>query len=92
MGKHQYQVNATSGSSLGFVKRIVFSLVAVCLALVFLEGILALFGVKPEDFMPDPYVGFESTSRLFVESPGSDGALFFQKAKMKKQYCTILVP
>ncbi len=66
-------------------KRIVFSLVAISLVLGLIEGGLALIGVKPDSFMPDPYVGFESTSRLFVEVQPESDATYLQTARNRLQ-------
>ncbi|MEE4273962.1 MAG: tetratricopeptide repeat protein [Thermoanaerobaculales bacterium] len=37
-----------------------------------LEGVLALAGVRAASYAADPYVGFSSTSRLFVEAADRD--------------------
>jgi hypothetical protein len=69
MSKHKSHVeNQPSHPRLSLLKRLIFSGVAILLSFGLIELILLLLGVKPESFMPDPYVGFESTSRLFVES------------------------
>ncbi len=39
-----------------------------------LEGLLALFGVRAEPFADDPYVGFSTISRLYVEENAIDGS------------------
>ncbi|MGA0407814.1 MAG: O-GlcNAc transferase, partial [Limisphaerales bacterium] len=48
-------------------RRLLFSLIAVTLGLSVIEGLLALIGIRPESYLPDPYVGFEGSSPLFVE-------------------------
>ena len=45
-------------ASLSVFKRVLFSLIAVALALGLLEAGLALIGIQPESYLPDPYVGF----------------------------------
>src|SRR6056300_514424 len=85
MSKKDHQAIQSSKGSLSVSKRVLFSLIAVLLALGMLEGGLALVGVKPESYLPDPYVGFESTSRLFVETHASDGKVNLQTAKNRLQ-------
>ena len=51
-------------------RKILFSIVATAVFLLVLEGVLVLAGVRPDRYASDPYVGFSSTSRLFVD----DGA------------------
>jgi hypothetical protein len=48
-------------------KKVAFSAVATLLSLILLEGLLAIFGVRPELSEQDPYVGFSSQVPLFVE-------------------------
>ena len=85
MSEKQRQSIQSSKGSLSVFKRVLFSFVAVSLTLGLLEGGLALLGVKPESYLPDPYVGFESTSRLFVETQSSDGKVNLQTAKNRLQ-------
>jgi tetratricopeptide (TPR) repeat protein len=49
-------------------RKIVMSMVVVVVFFLLLEGLLALFGVRAASYADDPYVGFSSTSPLFVES------------------------
>ena len=72
-------------ASLSVFKRVLFSLIAVALALGLLEAGLALIGIQPESYLPDPYVGFESTSSLFVETRSSEGKVYLQTAKNRLQ-------
>jgi tetratricopeptide (TPR) repeat protein len=51
-------------------RKILMSLVVTAFFFLLVEGILALVGVQPEGYASDPYLGFSSTSRLFVD----DGA------------------
>jgi tetratricopeptide (TPR) repeat protein len=51
-------------------RKILMSLVVTAFFFLLVEGILALVGVRPEGYASDPYLGFSSTSRLFVD----DGA------------------
>lgn len=51
-------------------RKILFSILATAVFLLALEGLLALAGVRTDPYASDPYVGFSSTSRLFVD----DGA------------------
>ena len=48
-------------------KKALFSVVVVLLFFGLLEGVLAIFGVKPLLFEDDPYVGFASKIPLFVK-------------------------
>ncbi len=48
-------------------KKALFGGIAVLLFFGFLEGVLALFGVKPLLFEDDPYVGFAAKIPLFVK-------------------------
>ena len=50
---------------------------------ILLEGFLAILGVDTEPYADDPYVGFSSTSRLFVEESASDGVLELATAENK---------
>jgi len=56
-------------------RKILMSIAVTVAFFVLLEGLLAMFGVRHASFADDPYVGFSSTSRLFVERSGSDGGL-----------------
>jgi tetratricopeptide (TPR) repeat protein len=55
-------------------RKMLMSLAVTVVFFVVLEAVLALVGVRPVLYERDPYVGFSSTSRLFVAQPGSDGA------------------
>jgi tetratricopeptide (TPR) repeat protein len=48
-----------------------------------LEGGLALFGVQPHRYASDPYVGFASTSPLFVEATAANGTPIWRTARDK---------
>jgi len=54
-------------------RKILMSVAVTAVFFLLLEGLLAVIGVRPEPYADDPYVGFSSTSRLFVEqSSGKD--------------------
>jgi tetratricopeptide (TPR) repeat protein len=55
-------------------KKLALSLIVTVGFFVLLEAVLTLVGVRPVLFEEDPYVGFSSTSPLFVEGAGSGGA------------------
>ena len=48
-----------------------------------LEGLLALAGIEPRRFSEDPFVGFTSTSPLFVESVDDRGSSIFRTSDDK---------
>ncbi len=50
-----------------------------------LEGILAMVGVEPRLFAEDPFVGFTSTSPLFVEDFDSEGRPIYRTADTKSR-------
>jgi tetratricopeptide (TPR) repeat protein len=54
-------------------RKIIMSVAVTVAFFVLLEGILALVGVRTEPFSGDPYVGFSSTSPLFIETKGEGG-------------------
>ncbi|WP_026362204.1 tetratricopeptide repeat protein [Geopsychrobacter electrodiphilus] len=60
--------------------------VAILIFFVLLEGGLAVFGVKPASQTEDPFVGFSSTSPLFVSATGADGQPILITAPNKKDY------
>ncbi len=58
--------------------------VAVTVAFfVLLEGLLAVVGVRRGSYADDPYVGFSSTSQLFVETAGAGGVTEMVTAQNK---------
>jgi len=61
-------------------------LMAVGVTVVFfllLEGVLALAGVKPRLYAEDPFVGFTSTSPLFIKDVDADGRHIYRTADNK---------
>ena len=80
-----FDVELRNAYSASCPKRVLFSLIAVALALGLLEGGLALIGIQPESYLPDPYVGFESTSSLFVQTRSSEGKIYLQTSKNRLQ-------
>ncbi|MCU0302767.1 MAG: tetratricopeptide repeat protein [Thermoanaerobaculales bacterium] len=50
---------------------------------VMLEGALRLLGIAKQTFSADPYVGFASTSRLYVPTTEADGSKVFATADGK---------
>ncbi|MBT5061887.1 MAG: hypothetical protein HOM65_05600 [Verrucomicrobia bacterium] len=85
MNQQELPSGQPSKASLSVFKRVLFSLIAVALALGLLEAGLALIGIQPESYLPDPYVGFESTSSLFVETRSTEGKVYLQTAKNRLQ-------
>ena len=55
-------------------RKLLLSLIVTVVFFALLEAVLALAGVRPVLFEEDPYVGFSSTSPLFVEGAGSGGS------------------
>ncbi len=55
-------------------RKIIMSVMVTVIFFVLLEGLLALVGVRTETYAEDPYVGFSSTSPLFVETTGAGGS------------------
>lgn len=51
-------------------RKILLSLAVTAVFFLLLEGVLALAGIRPQLYSRDPYVGFSSRSRLFVETGG----------------------
>ena len=50
-----------------------------------LEGILAMAGVEPRLYAEDPFVGFTSTSPLFVKDVDAEGRRVYRTADNKKR-------
>ena len=69
-----------------FWKGAILSLVAIGLFFGFLEGILALVGVRPTLPHEDPFVGFVSNVPLFVPEMNSDGRQILTTAANKQRY------
>jgi len=67
-------------------KKIVFSVLALGLMGVVLEGVLALFGVRPELEENDPSVGFSSQTPLFVEQRNPDGQVLLVTARNRLDF------
>ena len=59
-------------------KRIGFALLALGLIGLLSEGVLALFGVRPDRDEVDPSAGFSSRTPLFVEERGPDGRVLLR--------------
>ena len=55
-------------------RKIIMSVTVTVIFFVLLEGLLALVGVRADSYADDPYLGFSSTSPLFVETIGAGGA------------------
>lgn len=64
-------------------RKIIMSITVTVIFFVLLEGVLALVGVRTESFSGDPYVGFSSTSPLFVETTGGGGVTEMVTAENK---------
>lgn len=73
--------HAAESPELSRRKKAAFALLALILAAALLEGALALAGVRPMLFERDPYVGFASSSPLFVEQAGADGQVWMETSK-----------
>ena len=69
---------------LPFWKGAILSLVAIGLFFGFLEGILALVGVRPTLLHEDPFVGFVSNVPLFVPEMNSEGRQILTTAANKQ--------
>jgi len=67
-----------------FWKGAILSLVAVTLFFGFLEGTLALIGVRPTLLDKDPFVGFVSNVPLFVPAMNSEGRQILTTAANKR--------
>lgn len=64
-------------------RKAVLSIVVTVVFFVGVEGLLAILGVEPEAYESDPYVGFTSTSRLFVETKADDGSALMKTSDAK---------
>jgi len=64
-------------------RKVLLSIAVTVVFFLLLEGLLALLGVDREPYADDPYVGFASTSRLFVESPTTGGPTMLETAESK---------
>jgi len=71
---------------LPFWKGAILSLVAIGLFFGFLEGVLALVGVRPTLLHEDPFVGFVSSVPLFVPEINSDGRQILTTAANKQRH------
>jgi len=61
-------------STMTIGRKIIMSVTVTVTFFVLLEGLLALVGVRAESYADDPYVGFSSTSPLFVGTTDAGGA------------------
>jgi len=64
-------------------RKILMSVVVTVVIFLLLEGLLAILGVHTEPYADDPYVGFSTTSLLFIEESASDGVLEMETAENK---------
>ncbi len=64
-------------------RKIIMSVAVTVAFFVLLEGVLALVGIRTGSFSGDPYVGFSSTSPLFVETTGEGGVTEMVTAENK---------
>ncbi|RLE29765.1 MAG: hypothetical protein DRJ61_13900 [Acidobacteria bacterium] len=64
-------------------KKILMAVGVTAVFFLLLEGILALVGVEPRRFAEDPFVGFTSTSPLFVEDVDTEGRRIYRTADNK---------
>jgi hypothetical protein len=64
-------------------KKVLFSIAVTVAFFALLEGVLALAGVKPRLFADDPYVGFSSTTPLFVPVTSDDGTQWMTTSPAK---------
>jgi Flp pilus assembly protein TadD len=64
-------------------KKVLFSIAVTVAFFALLEGVLALAGVKPRLFADDPYVGFSSTTPLFVPVTSDDGTRWMTTSPAK---------
>ncbi|MFO1501576.1 MAG: tetratricopeptide repeat protein [Verrucomicrobiota bacterium] len=64
----------------GTGKKILFGGAAVLLCFGLLEGVFALAGVKPQLYAQDPYVGFSSSTPLFVAENDPSGEAYLVTA------------
>ncbi|MCK5378818.1 MAG: O-GlcNAc transferase, partial [Acidobacteria bacterium] len=69
------------GMSVG--KKILMAIGVTVVFFLVLEGVLALVGVEPRLYVEDPFVGFTSTSPLFVEDVDAEGQLVYRTADNK---------
>lgn len=67
-------------------KKVVFATLTTCVFFLLLEGLLALLDVRPTIETHDPFVGFESSLPLYVESPGAEGHVVLTTAPNKLAY------
>jgi len=77
---------AATKVQLSLGKKVAFSVLALCLVGVVLEGALALFGVRPELDETDPSVGFSSQTPLFVEQRNPDGQVLLVTARNRLDF------
>jgi tetratricopeptide (TPR) repeat protein len=77
---------ATTTARLSLGKKAAFSLLALCLIGLVLEGALALFGVRAERDESDPSVGFSSQTPLFAEQRGPDGQVLLVTARNRLDF------
>jgi tetratricopeptide (TPR) repeat protein len=77
---------STPPAPLSTPRKLLFSAVAVCLGILALEISLALLGVAPRSQTEDPFVGFASSSPLFVSAEAANGDAVFVTAPNKRGY------
>lgn len=66
-------------------KKILMAVGVTAVFFLLLEGILTFVGVEPRRFSEDPFVGFTSTSPLFVEDVDTEGRRIYRTADNKKR-------
>lgn len=77
---------APAESNLPVWKKLVFGVVVLAVMLTALELGLAVVGVDPAIVQRDPYLGFSSTTPLFMRQRMADGTTIFRTADNKLQH------
>ena len=77
---------ARGARQIAWWKKLLYSLTAVGLFFVVLEGLLTVCGVRPLTESHDPYVGFDSTLPLFRAQTKAQGRVVLETSPNKRAY------
>ena len=81
---HHSQTREPTSNGLSLWKKLLYAVLATVIFFALAEGLLAVLGVRSEEYQADPYVGFSGSSPLYVETTGADGTPMMERAPGKK--------
>jgi hypothetical protein len=71
------------GPPMSLTKKLLFSAAVTTAFFLVLEAVLAVVGVEPSLYAEDPFVGFSSTTPLFVPTTAEDGTRWLETSPAK---------